>query len=208
MLKYHSVNNMAKIKNIISHQFFDEEGNELEILKQSQKRKITIVSKPASNFYKPNRDKRMIDESLPNIGDEFNFNDDQQNLSKLSKLLISNKSGKEEFNTQILVSYVEDLESIHDNLQKDLVSAKNGELQRIGKEYLINDYERVYRANISKVYSSIVGESNVLPEMRKFIDQKKNYYKSLEICRNYNVFQDKYNEISSSLFKGNKPVNN
>lgn len=81
---------------------------------------------------------------------------------------------------------------------------KREELTRLSAEFLTNEYERIFKVNISQIFSCIVGESECYNELKKFLVQKQNYYKSLELCRNFTVFNAKYDKIYSSLFKKNK----
>lgn len=215
MIKFQSLNNVCSLREDLMHQYFDTEVSPLDVLRISTKKKIPPTQNSLSYSKFSLREARKLvarDELLPHIGEGLNVDsvgDQAISIRNLNKLLSSAKpAGKDELNTQTLVNYVEELEEVYANLQKELLNAKNEEISRIGKEYLVNDYERVYRVNIFRIFSSIVGESNVVLEMRKFVNEKKNYYKSLELCRNYNVFQDKYNEVYSNLFKDKKQVGN
>ncbi len=99
------------------------------------------------------------------------------------------------------VKRVEKNEKIIINLME---TNKREELSRLSAEFLTNEYERIFKVNISQIFSCIVGEAECYNELKKFLVQKQNYYKSLELCRNFTVFNAKYDKIYSSLFKKNK----
>ena len=114
---------------------------------------------------------------------------------------------KEKFNLEgeisYLIKYVEELEMIQKEIRQDLAEMKEAEIKRIVKEFLTNDYEGIYRVNISTIFSVIVGEQNLFHEMKKYLSEKLNYYKSLELCRNHDNF-NRNNEFRNKITETNK----
>lgn len=149
--------------------------------------KTSNLSKPKSTVL------NTKDEYLPQIRDEFRMENEKEfvSLNKLNKMLSSAITSIDEHRIQVLVNHVEDLETMRSDLLKDLILTKSQEVSRIAREYLFNDYERIYGVQIQKIFSAIAGESNLQIELRKFLNEKRHYNKSLEQCRNYNVFQKK-----------------
>lgn len=153
------------------------------------------------------KEKTEEDGNLPQILDLQildELGNDEINVSNLKKYFTDKTSLKVDIGSNNLVLYVEELEKINKELKSNLAEMKQDELSRICREYLINDYERVFRVNIDTIFSSIVGEQNVVTELKKFLEEKRNYYKSLELCRNFSVFQSKYEKVYTSLFNKNK----
>lgn len=107
-------------------------------------------------------------------------------------------------NTNYFIHHVKELEELQNSIRSDLTEMKEREINRVGKEFLANDYERVYRVNISTIFSSIVGQQNLYSEMKRFLTEKQDYYKSLQLCRNYNAFNSRYEKIYTNLFNKNK----
>ena len=106
-----------------------------------------------------------------------------------------------DLDTRYLMNYVVELEKVITDLKSNLFQSKQNELTRISKEFLVNDYERRFGVGIEKIISAIVGNDNSMSEMKRILKERKNYYQSLELCRNYNIFQNKYEKIYNSLFK-------
>lgn len=124
-------------------------------------------------------------------------------MKEVDQYLTLNKENVS-IDTNTLIKYVKELEEIQTDIRGDLKFMKEREINRVGKEFLSNDYERIYRVNINTVFSVIVGQQHLYSEMKKFLNEKQNYYRSLELCRNFNVFNKKYEKIYTSLFNKNK----
>lgn len=76
---------------------------------------------------------------------------------------------------QVLINYVEELEKITKEINNELELMKDKEIERITKEFMINNYSRVYKVDIKTILSAIVGEKDLLAAMKSFINKKKKY---------------------------------
>ena len=119
--------------------------------------------------------------------DDFSVSENKIILtySNINDYLDNVKIEKEEEGGEIafLVKYINEVDRIKKFIENDLEQMKNFEIERIGREILINQYERTYNTNIRKVYSAIVGSQNLFDEMKKYFILKGSYYKSLEACK-------------------------
>ena len=76
---------------------------------------------------------------------------------------------------QVLINYVEELEKITKEIDNELEIMKDKEIERITKEFMVNNYSRVYKVDIKTILSAIVGEKDLLSAMKTFINKKKKY---------------------------------
>lgn len=106
--------------------------------------------------------------------------------------------------TKYLMDYVESLDKLIQAWRHDLSKMKQNEIIRISREYMINDYERRFCINIERIVSLIVGKDNVRSEMKKIINERKKYYFSLKLCRNFNSFESKNEKYYDKIFKNAK----
>lgn len=181
---------------MISHQIFEDQDGSSKRFKNFFKFSVKALRKKSDHSLPMN----MLTKSTK--GKEVDAENEID--TKLSMAVITSQinenSHREQSDTHKLVCFVEDLEKLQNELSEDLISSQANEISRIGKEFLVNDYERIFKASISDAFSLIVGESNVQKEMSKFSVEKKNHFKTKELCRNYNVFHEKYNEVYKKLF--------
>jgi len=66
---------------------------------------------------------------------------------------------------------------------------KKSEIKRVKLEFLKNNYQGIYRVDISTVLSVIVGKYDLISEMKEFVSDKIEYFKSIELCRNFDIFK-------------------
>lgn len=103
--------------------------------------------------------------------------------------------------TKYLMKYVKELEELIVFIIKDIKNLQEQEISRITKEFLTNFYERKYNVDIASVLSVIVGSSKLEVEMKKVYHQQNNYYESLKLCRNYDLFYTKYKKYYQNLLE-------
>jgi hypothetical protein len=56
------------------------------------------------------------------------------------------------------------LDRQYDKIKREIASAKNEELERISKEFLMKDYERRFSISIDQVISALIGEDQTAAE--------------------------------------------
>jgi hypothetical protein len=72
-----------------------------------------------------------------------------------------------------IVSRLEKAEALYNNHKKTMLALKRKELERVNREFLINNYERRFGVKLDDIVSVIVGEDHVKNEMeRQYKDQK------------------------------------
>jgi hypothetical protein len=72
-----------------------------------------------------------------------------------------------------IVTKLEHAENLYNIHKKNMSNLKRKELERINKEFLVNNYERRYGVKLEEIVSVIVGEDHVKNEMeRQYRDQK------------------------------------
>lgn len=113
----------------------------------------------------------------------------------------SNTDSDLDDDTKYLMKYVKELEDLIVYITKDIRSVQEKEISRITKEFLTNFYERKYNIDIASVLSVIVGSSKLEIEMKKVLYQQNNYYESLKLCRNYDLFYTKYKKYYQNLLE-------
>lgn len=105
---------------------------------------------------------------------------------------------------------ISDLEVIHENFKKELIKLRREELNRIGKEFLMNDYQRRFNTSLELVISAIAGEDNkngeLLKQQReekvfKLIYNFQIYFEKLKMVQNYNLFSE---DLQSKYFTRKK----
>lgn len=128
-------------------------------------------------------------EALPEI-DKLVLTDIDQipiNVNKLNKFFEDRHVEYIDNNTNMLVNQVDRIEKLKSKIENEILYITDKEIIRITKEFLTNEYERVYKANIETILSSIVGFNNLRQAMKKFQIEKKNYLFSIKLCRNFNL---------------------
>jgi len=202
--------NIRKLKENIDNQSVNDEQRYLGLLKKKSSKRIKLKSfkfKIKSLDSKENEViKKSVFSPLPDIANKYtlHYEQDELNFNEIKNYFTKKDENELDYDTKMLISYVEDLESISKQIESDINIMKNKEMERIVKEFLINDYERTHRVNIDVIFSTLVGQRQVYDLMKYYLDEKKNYYKSLELCKNYNKFQNKYEMIYSNLFTKDK----
>lgn len=172
--------------------------------KRSPKRKDKRIPKMKRSIKTHNLSPQPV-LANPDYEEEIEVCESDINVKFIKNFFATKNAFREDYETEQLVKYVEELENLNKELTIDLYRMKEDEIKRIAKEFLLNDYERIYRVEIHTIISTIVGESHVFNEMKKYIDEKLNYYKSLELCRNYSSFQDKYDGLYAGILQKKKP---
>ena len=90
-----------------------------------------------------------------------------------------------------LVMYVLKLQKLKAEIKSDLLNMKEFQVERIGREFLSNAYERIYKVQIKNVFACIVGQPNVYHEIKKFLNQKAIYFNDLNKSKLLNVVNSK-----------------
>lgn len=187
MWKLRGSENFMKIKSIIKNIDHRKYTTSLDIIKNHSKafhRKNNIHVADTNEKNEEDDIKLTKEEGLHEIDAEISAQSGP--VFYLKKFFYHKNEFKTDYETQALVSFVEELEKITIDLNQDLDIMKDQQISRIGKEFLVNDYERIYRVNIDIVISAIVGERSIRKELKNFILEKKNYYESIKLCRNFN----------------------
>ena len=128
------------------------------------------------------------------------------NIEKVNKILNKSNLYKQLTNDSIFLKFIRDLNAIQNKLKTDLCAIKDRQIERISKEYLSNNYEKIYKVNIKQVYSCIVGQRNLLPEMKKFLSLKSELLINLEKTKIFSVFNNKDENIYTSLYDKQKEL--
>ena len=87
------------------------------------------------------------------------------------------------------MGYMKELEKFTSYLENNLLEMKKSEIKRVKLEFLKNNYQGIYRVDISTVLSVIVGKYDLISEMKEFVSDKIEYFKSIELCRNFDIFK-------------------
>lgn len=96
---------------------------------------------------------------------------ERYSIKKVNEYL-SKKEKLDEY-TYGLMDKVRHLEKLYDKKKKELQLLRRTELNRIGKEYLVNDYERRYDAPQDVLIAAIVGEDNISAELTRQVREQK-----------------------------------
>jgi hypothetical protein len=75
-----------------------------------------------------------------------------------------------------IVELFKEMETKHNDLKKEIYNMKRKELERINKEFLVNEYERRYNVGQEVIVSVIVGEDHVNSEMNRQVKEQKVSY--------------------------------
>jgi hypothetical protein len=74
-----------------------------------------------------------------------------------------------------LLNKINDTEKLYEKYKKDILIMRRNELNRLNKEYLVNDYERRFGVSLEVLISAIAGEDNKNGELiRQQREQKVN----------------------------------
>ncbi len=77
--------------------------------------------------------------------------------------MIASKTKLDE-DTIVSLKFITMLEKQADKIRKEINHLKNEELERISKEFLMNDYERRFCITLDQVISAIIGEDQTATE--------------------------------------------
>ena len=95
------------------------------------------------------------------------------------------------YEARSLVCYVSEVKNIINNLKNSIFNRQANELDRIGREYLSNNYENRFSVSIRTIYFAILGKKELFNELKKFLFQKNEYYKEITKCLFFNRMSDK-----------------
>lgn len=102
--------------------------------------------------------------------------DEKMNIKKIEEYL----KQKENLNEEGLsvVNKIAELEKIYNKFKKELSQSRRQQLNRIGREFLVNDYARRYNVSQEVIVSAIAGEDNANSELlRQTREQKVKIFK-------------------------------
>jgi len=85
---------------------------------------------------------------------------------------------------------------------------KKSELDRINKEYLINDYERRFKVPHEVIISALIGEDNTSNEYARQKREQKKYFQEIENIRTYNLLESTTKKLNKSLVYDGICLNN
>ena len=94
---------------------------------------------------------------------EKKVSDEKFNIKKIEEYL--GKRDKFDEETLNIIKNISDLEKEYDSFKGVLKKLKREELDRLCKEFLVNDYERRFNVNQTSIISAIAGEENVNKEL-------------------------------------------
>ena len=186
-----SRNNMF---NIINSNFKDKTNF---MKKFSESNRIIIPRKNSVIFNRNNifRKKLLYSSSSPdlmkNIFNNSNFNMEEQNqkkfeiksaMSQISKIL-DKKKDELYFDKMPEINEINNFKKKIISLNKQLEEMKKKEIQRIFKEYTVNEYEKVYHAPIEIVLGALIGEHARNIQMNNYNIYKKGYLDELNTIR-------------------------
>ena len=186
-----SRNNMF---NIINSNFKDKTNF---MKKFSESNRIIIPRKNLVIFNRNNifRKKLLYSSSSPdlmkNIFNNSNINMEEQNekkfeikstMSQISKIL-DKKKDELYFDKMPEINEINNFQKKIISLNKQLEEMKKKEIQRIFKEYTVNEYEKVYHAPIEIVLGALIGEHARNIQMNNYNIYKKGYLDELNTIR-------------------------
>jgi hypothetical protein len=90
--------------------------------------------------------------------------------------MLSNKKNLLNENIVELISKINELEKVYEKYKKELLTIRRNELNRLNKEYLVNDYERRFGVPLDIIISAIAGEDNKNSELSKQQREQKVKY--------------------------------
>jgi hypothetical protein len=90
---------------------------------------------------------------------------DKINIRKIEEFI--NKRDKVAEENGDLINKIQGLQALYDKSRKELSQMKRNELNRIGREFLLNDYERRYKVSQNIIISAITGEDNTSTELAR-----------------------------------------
>jgi hypothetical protein len=93
------------------------------------------------------------------------YSEKDYNLKNINEFLT--KSKKLEDHSFDLVPQITELEKIYETNRKQLFDLKRKELDRIAKEFLLNDYARRYNVTYRVLVTAIAGEDMAAIELKK-----------------------------------------
>ena len=66
--------------------------------------------------------------------------------------------------TLVSLKFINTLENQAQKIRWELIQMKNEELERVSKEFLVNDYSRRFSITLDKVISALIGEDQTANE--------------------------------------------
>lgn len=84
------------------------------------------------------------------------------------------------------ISAIELLEEEVLKIKHEINEMKKDELSRIGKEFMVNDYERRFNVKLDKLISALIGEEKSCSEVERIKRRRKVKYNNFRnICKVY-----------------------
>jgi len=141
-----------------------------------------------------------------------NFLELYEKQSTRNLININLKKMEEVFSSKIILSdeikqilqRLKEMEKNYEEEKAQLAIKRKAELNRIGREFLLNDYKRRFNADLRTVISAIAGEDNINYELLKLERDKKvnniislflqEFMDKIKICRNFDV-------LDSNIYK-------
>ena len=113
-------------------------------------------------------------------------------VKSMTKLIGKNNNLMNNIDEEAL-KYITNIKALEKELAKikeELNAMKRKELNRINKEFLLNDYKRRFGISEETIVSAIIGEDLAGTEFLRLMREQKSYYKSVKFCRTYNFLED------------------
>ena len=186
-----SRNNMF---NIINSNFKDK-TNFMKKFSESNRiiipRKNTVIFNRNNIFIKKLLYSSSSPDLMKNIFNNSNINMEEQNekkfemkstMSQISKIL-DKKKDELYFDKMPEINEINNFQKKIISLNKQLEEMKKKEIQRIFKEYTVNEYEKVYHAPIEIVLGALIGEHARNIQMNNYNIYKKGYLDELNTIR-------------------------
>jgi len=90
---------------------------------------------------------------------------------------------------------------------------KKNELERVLKEFLMNDYERRFQITLDQVISALIGEDQTATEFANQSRLQKAFYQSIKTCKTFNFIENlrvptKNNTITLTNSNNDNNINN
>ena len=154
----------------------------LKMKKKEEKKRIILKKKRAAslqNINPDNNEKLTFKMFLDNSNNDITFSDCNENSA-----ILSLRKEKDKF-----IEKFNQLKTLQKCIEKEIEITKKQEIERIFDEFVSNDYSKKFETNIKIVLSALIGENNMLKEIKKQRYNNNKLKKLKKLCAFYDAYE-------------------
>jgi hypothetical protein len=134
-----------------------------------------------------NLDRQTIERLIEKFKKGENIYEDKLTFKKIEEIM--DNRGELGEDAMLYIKTIREFETEYRNLHNVIIQMKRKEMDRINKEFYMNNYERRFAVSQKNVISALIGEDNTINEYSRQRREYKKYRKDLENIKLFNMLE-------------------